>query len=1420
MPTKQHHVILRSRIEVTLENHSQHKLVQHTLHKVIQKRLLPILSKIFSDYVPSDVVIYLDKLVIDGGNVNLSLLSKQLPPQIEHSLTLELKEAINKVIHNPKANQVIPLPDAKREAIAHYLSEGNFAWWMVERSEKQIEKIYLTLLDKYPLLIEQLWFNLHKKEKALQRSMALFSQTTLEHTLSCLLKQPIQNFAPVLAEIGLILDQTGVLNSGLYAPVQQLLGMALLGTIKQQKGKADRIGFLHMLLQEVAMQTSINYETILEKLHTYHADNERKSLSKQVTSTSVLQLRDLIATPPKFGYQDAKNQEKVLKKLDAIGNHTMPSYQLSAAIREIKIEIDKPGIRLLVKSWLKEKKNKEKLFNNLPDNLLTPFLRSVDPRIKASMGPSASRTLGQGGMMQQIPNLEDTNGVVNHILPVIEVIKSRLTQRIPLSNKFLDNLATMISRLLQVTEPQLNIDLIKNIFIKAAMVDPPATEKHYIARIAKHLKAYTPLAANLWDELADNAAESFDLLATKSTSSSLDKAHGLVAKTSLSDVVNFLLYNELPTDQLVPAYVIAKCLGQATPTQIRDELAPLLQEAVILKKLIQHATESILGKLLQAFIPFSGQVIERLEKVIIQSNLLQSTENQTNTRYIKEIFITAAIVHRPPTTEKQYIACLFMHLGVALSSSPLVLCDQLMDAAKQVTDNQLVEAFALLKKNLTPLHLDKLDEVDLIFLSTHEKFQLDKLLLPLYYNRLLPAIKAIVRQSDAADLSQSAIHQLVTDHLPTTSKSLKKTMSLSLSKEMSTSIQSKKERVAQRWHLFLHTGKLGNYPDSTALLNDVINQLPTFSLAQDKIHVRQRLIANFTHAQLILLVQSHSDVGQTLANSIKGIYQLWCATQGALGQHHSSKNVFWNSLFKTLPQSSIPTDDWLAQTTIALSNVLAIPPTTLVQTFQLLIQDAKEIPAVEQLTSSLNRLAAKYQQKIQQQAIESGCKDPLLTKLHLLLNGSLSLFSQNFHLSTHTFGKQLVQFMADQPLALLKFLEEQPNHPLVARRMVHYFSQEVSKEMITCLAQDNAPFVKYYLELFSHPLQHPTTQLPNLSTWQKELYISTIHYLITKSRFKEKEFIHSTLLTTCCPKEDIYQIIKSILTTRPATKQARKMITLLKPLITRIHTPTISSSTLAHNASEILPSKLAKEPSKKSCKPEEEIRVYTKNSGLVFLWPFLYDFFRSHNLMVGNQFVCEQAAHNGVYLLQYLVTGKLKNPEWQLTLPKLLCGLTYDEVLLPYKAIDEAYDLDDLDQAQQKQKEIEVIKDKSSKQPQQETIETIGEKEVIARNDIKAIEDNSKLLFDKVIKRWTSLKNLNETTLYQEATTQDILKNYFLNRLGILTRHYNNDATESKFWHLMIIHQDYDTVDLLPPWSMNNLKLPWMQEEIVLFYMA
>ncbi|TDG95659.1 contractile injection system tape measure protein [Cardinium endosymbiont of Culicoides punctatus] len=1482
-----HHIILRSRIEVTTDNLADSKTIQQIVNKVLERRITPILEKIFSKHVPHDVVIHLDKLVITAGDVDIQNLKQELPNRIEKSLMSALKEEIAKISRNPTAHQITPLPEAKLEAIKHYLSEGNFAWWMTEKSEYHIEKTYLELLHNAPVYIEKFWHNLPKKAKSIQRCVTCFSETTIEHTVSLLLKRPINDFIPIIAEVESLLYNTRILADGPYTPHKQLLTAALMGLVHQQNLIVDRTGFLKMLLKQIAITKSIGYENVLEKLHNYCEQPEIKSRnahSKELIAT----LQDLAITTSTSKGQIIQQQGFIINELDKIGRGAIASHRLLEVIHNIKAQLSKPFVRDLVKSWLKEIKNRKQLAKKLPDALFIELIASIDPTIVPIFSHVANILLDTTpAPMQTTLSLKEmtlthcafgypkviffkkiretfhtlfAQGIIDkqhltnalssskeHYVPEVQEMVTQWTSEMVITDAA--NSPNAADHKTYVKQ-YMNTETITKTFVHSMLLEtltiPDWEKKAYIAQLKPDQKEkfiqileQEPFSENLQmvkNNFLSLLAEAH--MVPESNDLDIESIHHIGIKNqdsaspfSLENVVTFLTSGELPEYQQVPAYFIAKSLKMADPQKIYDQLIGLCRDQTMLKKLIQHATEEILHKLVEIFIPFSAQTLAALEAIVIQSKLLHHSAEQTDIRLAKELLITAAIAHNPPTTEEQYIERIVMHLGSHTQLNSVILCDQLIHLSGEKQEPHIVETLTIFKSKLSLLKLNTIDEVDLIFLPTNESYenQLDSKAWTIYHHTLLPAIKAIAR-GDVYQDYPSKITQLAAHHLPMISKTLLTHITTSLVQDIEKTIQQKRTRIEQIWNLFLHTGMLSTYENETTLFKDVMEHQPSFSLTQvvAKKHVCQRLIAHFTHAQLILLVKKYSPVGAEITNYIQSSYQLWCATQGSIGHKNDTKAIFWTAVLETLPNvhTAFNKSNWIEQVINKISNALEITSPTLLQTFNMMIKDSASNMETQPLAGLLNDLQEKKYTSLQKESIQAGSGSPILEKLHLLLNGGLTTFSGQYNFTINELENELIQFIADSPSKFLTMLKNQGHPSTIARRITHYFSSKVNIKIIKLLAKEQYTFVKTYLSLFQNLSLHELGKRFHLPTWEKELSIAVMDYLLTTDRIEETHFLQTTLANICYDQEVINKIITTVLRKNAINQEEKNIMAILKPMLKEpFHrSPSVGAITPKNfndqhseleEATYFIFNK--QRTQKKTTRLNKEVRVYIKNTGLVFLSPFLFEFFKQQHLMGGNQFASQQAAHNAVYLLQYLVTGKLKSPEWQLTLPKLLCGLSYDEVLLPYHHIDTAdtgyiewlgtYAENDTDEYE------EDIQQNASKENSQACYE---EKPKESTEEIVAIA--SQALIEKVTKRWTNLEDLSKKAPFEGGITPDLFRKYFLNRMGILYRVAFDESTEPISWHLTIMYQD-DDLDLVPPWSTNKIKLPWMQEEIVLFWM-
>jgi len=86
-------------------------------------------------------------------------------------------------------------------------------------------------------------------------------------------------------------------------------------------------------------------------------------------------------------------------------------------------------------------------------------------------------------------------------------------------------------------------------------------------------------------------------------------------------------------------------------------------------------------------------------------------------------------------------------------------------------------------------------------------------------------------------------------------------------------------------------------------------------------------------------------------------------------------------------------------------------------------------------------------------------------------------------------------------------------------------------------------------------------------------------------------------------------------------------------------------------------------------KDKEPDFVYVNNAGMVILHPFLPHLFKDLGLLTDEGWKNKEAQHKAVYILQFLVTGSDREPEFELPLNKLICGLDITDALNPPKKL-------------------------------------------------------------------------------------------------------------------------------------------------------
>ncbi len=418
----------------------------------------------------------------------------------------------------------------------------------------------------------------------------------------------------------------------------------------------------------------------------------------------------------------------------------------------------------------------------------------------------------------------------------------------------------------------------------------------------------------------------------------------------------------------------------------------------------------------------------------------------------------------------------------------------------------------------------------------------------------------------------------------------------------------------------------------------------------------------------------------------------------------------------------------------------------------------------------------------------------------------------------------------------------------VAQRLTHYFSSQGVNQFMHLFGNKPYVFVRKYIDFALQLGLQGIAQEIDAPTWRRYNEAASLTYLLNlgNDAFDKTAFLKFCLkaLTNISKKtlNDIMQCITAAPIAHEKTSNgdvvpiSEEIIMLVKAL-----QKTEKHDSLGFVEDREAPVPAVKEEDTQAPQaqeaPPEEIKVYIQNAGIIFLWPFFKKLFEDKGLMEEGVFIDEITLNNAVHMLQYLVTEKLSTSEEALVLNKIFCGLNHDDVVTPNYILREedqetAIDnREEKDQAPKKTNEsasskvpdtsIDVKKeqkipdnDAPGKSQDNESAQPIEENEWPA--EIIRLKNLCQAVLTQAIKKWESLKTLEEYEAYKEGFTIADFKDYILKRHGILQK---IEQEETHYWHLGLAVKSYDEKELKPPWPISPIRLPWMQEELVVFWL-
>ena len=901
----------------------------------------------------------------------------------------------------------------------------------------------------------------------------------------------------------------------------------------------------------------------------------------------------------------------------------------------------------------------------------------------------------------------------------------------------------------------------------------------------------------------------------------------------------------------------------------------LLQQSVIRKNLVNNFSIASVKLLIDNLLPFSVKTKAVYENLFLKADVLRASTILEKEKILQEILLEAVNI-LPQMTEEKFLQNSLLSLSLHAQLPKSEVYRKLFTAAQKYTfpSSTIAKLQEIAPLFGTTLYSDITDKLDITFLPI---YNLLVELLPTTtfpsnsYPKLLEFIKKVVQELPPLDLATTLQQQIATI-FPTLSIPQSKRISKAIIKKIKTANSTKIQNIENAWKVFLKTGDIATkeYATPSSLFNKLISLQPynypssavntkvnknynfTTSLHSQK-NLREHLVENIQIAinrKRLLSSLPTSDIEKiihyiasdinTSSLIIDWLYRIQSICETASSHTmplQKSKLIWWEEslvALVNLPKENFSKKNWLANSLKQFSKALSLQPKNFINS---VINRMKEEHSdqkffIDELYETLTSIYKDQKEIETAVAKENWPTQPILQELDKLLKLGLQSLLDGTATKLEDIEIGLRTLASTQPSILKFFLYNHAEPATISKKIVHYFSTSTISKIIDCLQEKKSSFIQEFISFSTIPTTsyYSYYKIDSFS-WRKYIEMATLTYLLEnqESVLSFSEYIINILQAIhFYTKQPINLIIPSLLKHNKKSSFIKKYAVLINAIQTEIAIETYTlnskvsaetSTALEENLNSIIneENKLQSEDITQQkfnkTKDSIELKLYIRNGGLIFLWPFLEELLEKQGLLEEQLLINNIDRNNALHTLQYLVTEELSTPEWRITLNKLLCGMRYDEVPFAGYYLRGKKDFADIFFKDQK-KIIEATE--TSKQEKNISVQNIKTNNKQIPEEIQLLIKNTDEILRTVLEKWEDLRKLEKFEPYKNGFTIQDLREYILQRDSILQ--YIENGTKG-YWHLTITWAEYDAELVKLPWSIHRIRLPFMKEDIVVFWL-
>lgn len=330
------HTINKYQFDVVLQNEKDYPVISQTLTQIFYQELQGEIEKIFSNQnIPAELVITIDKIEIDLGDISRNNLEKELKEKFIRELSQSIKKAI--VFNQGNSKTSVHISTKELELLRYYLRRGTLPWWS-SILMKSLDSTFRKLILSQTSAVREMVFEEAIYPTPRSRIINQFRDPTIYALFGIISAQPADYYKYYTDNLIAINQHSKIANERDVKYKKVIQDLTFIYLLDQQGTSINQQEFFKSQIKALAIKYDLDYFTLVKRVFISSQEilGVKESISSPIVKLSrklyeeeILIDRTRVNPEEKF-----KVSQKILEELLKRGSSSIPFQKIGFSSKD------------------------------------------------------------------------------------------------------------------------------------------------------------------------------------------------------------------------------------------------------------------------------------------------------------------------------------------------------------------------------------------------------------------------------------------------------------------------------------------------------------------------------------------------------------------------------------------------------------------------------------------------------------------------------------------------------------------------------------------------------------------------------------------------------------------------------------------------------------------------------------------------------------------------------------------------------------------------------------------------------------------------------------------------------------------------------------------------------------------------------